>query len=386
MNQFLAASIFFICSLENFGSIRYAMLLPMLFVSFFIILISYDFKLTKINVISFSGISLITLVLGGMGYFETLTYISNINYTFFEFLSATIFKIVTVFVCIELVIRNINKIKNIVDITISIHALFFLIQFFLVYTTGYYPDPLSVLFDDPQRFGSGFSIPIIGDIYRPTGFYEEPSTYSSFMLLFISLRFILCNKIDRYIIIGLTTMLLSLSAAAIIYGGLVALYLVFTRGKPIFKTLFLLGTPFLIAIFTFFIFTRLNAVSDASSIRMNLIITVFTQPIDVILFGNGILGVPDALAEYIINNNLFKAGVSSLNDNGLWLFIIIKFGVVGLLLLVLLVFRSNIKPISKFMFVCLLITKLSFLYFSFFYYLFFIFYFKDNKDNKDNYG
>ncbi|MEX5485346.1 hypothetical protein IC611_02610 [Proteus mirabilis] len=50
-----------------------------------------------------------------------------------------------------------------------------------------------------------------------------------------------------------------------------------------------------------------------------------------LLFGNGMLGVVTAFSEYMKSGNLWKIDVAALNDNGLWLFIIIKIGMVGLL-------------------------------------------------------
>ncbi|WP_163390783.1 hypothetical protein [Enterovibrio norvegicus] len=164
-------------------------------------------------------------------------------------------------------------------------------------------------------------------------------------------------------------MILSLSVAAVIYGGVLLFYCIYQSKRSYIKYLIYLCLPILLCFLIYMAYQRLISIDTATDIRNNLLLYVFGQTYSEMLLGNGMLGVVDELASYMSEGTLWQAGVASLNDNGLWLFIINKIGVLGLIIFILLMWIKTKTRLNRLLLCLLMITKLSFLYFGFIFYI-----------------
>jgi hypothetical protein len=177
-------------------------------------------------------------------------------------------------------------------------------------------------------------------------------------------------------------MILSLSVASVVYGAALGLYLMLKSRGSYFKYIPFLLLPFIFYGLASLVFLRLDSVGNATDLRSNLIYVVFEQQYFQVLFGNGVLGVVDSLAEYVKAGNLWKAGVVTLNDNGLWLFIIMKFGLLGLIAFSFAFTKRLTTNLNLLLFLIVMLSKVSFLYFIFIFYLSVVYYL--DSDSSDS--
>lgn len=380
---FLCGMLFFLGSLENFGEKRY----PFMLLTLSLVFIVYTFK-SKLLIDKKTTLSLVTLflfsvLLGLLSQVEFLSYKSNIGYDSVSFIFATAFKLICAYFIISPLKKNRTDLLSVLNATLLIHVVLFYFQLLLVYVTGIYFDPMDILLGQAQRYNSNFSLPIVGSIYRPTGFYEEPSTYSAFIVCFLACKLLLGERPDKLVGLAVISIILSFSVASIAYGVAILLYLMFFYYRSSFKYLLYLALPIIFFCLLVVVESRINSIGSATDIRYGLLLSIFNQNYTEILFGNGILGVPTTLSEYLVSGTLWRAGVASLNDNGLWLFIILKFGVIGLVFLFSLMYRKVNTRLDKFFLMIVFVTKISLLNFTFVFYLLLIMsmsgYIYDNK-------
>ncbi|HAJ6910566.1 TPA: hypothetical protein HND16_22825 [Escherichia coli] len=136
--------------------------------------------------------------------------------------------------------------------------------------------------------------------------------------------------------------------------------------KKIQFVLLLLPAPF---VFYEIFKARLEALGGSGeSLRENLNKLVFSQDPLTLLFGNGLLGLPAEVSDLNSGAELWRLGIAALNDNGLWLFFIIKVGLVGLFILIIIMLLITRKKIDFIVFVILLLTKVTFFSFIFVFY------------------
>ncbi|KJF91575.1 hypothetical protein [Photobacterium leiognathi] len=364
---YISLFLVFIGFMENFGSIRYLFMMP-LFI-FLLIILCFSHKVMKSTINTFLVLIFFSFLLALPSYFNLYPHKGNFNYDLSDYFLGLLVKLLSIFIVFLFFKDDRGKMKDLINFVIILNVSFFLLQFILVYGTSYYLDPLYFLTGEVQRYKSNFSIPFIGYIYRPTGLYEEPSTYSAFIILLISARYYLDNKIDNILKISVFSVLLSFSVASIIYGFIVLLIFYRKTNNSYIKYLFFLFLPVLLIFLIYIGLERLGSIDTATSLRSNLLLKVFEQDKLEILFGNGMLGVIPSLSEYMKSGNLWAAGVAALNDNGLWLFIIIKFGIIGLITSIILFFKRVKSYTNRALFLIILLTKVSFLYFGFLFYL-----------------
>ncbi|WP_156030379.1 hypothetical protein [Chania multitudinisentens] len=176
-------------------------------------------------------------------------------------------------------------------------------------------------------------MPLIGSTFRPTGFFNEPSTYFSIVFTFVVIRYFLKERLEIIDKLALLSFFLTLSFAAVILSILFIAFLNIKgrrlfRFLPFFFFLVILSLPFLFELFE----ARTSGDYDAIGIRENLFQVLFDQPFIEIVFGNGPVGVPSAIAYLyqLESTSWAKNGFAAINDNGLIIFIFMKFGLVGL--------------------------------------------------------
>lgn len=357
--KFLLVICLFVFTLENHGNIRFVLLIP-IFLYFFL----YVF-LVKLNygpVKAASKIFFVLILVSILSYFSLTSYKENMGtYSAGDFFYTMTLKVFVVFLFFNVLNKNRNMLINVIETVLLIHLLMFFLQFITVYTSGYYPDLLEPFTGEASRFNWGLSMPIIGKTYRPTGFFNEPSTYLSIVFSLLCLKFYISRELSLINKAVLASLFLSLSFASVAAAA-AFLIIINLKGRSIYKylpiTLVVIAvvSPLVIDLYT----ARSSGDYDAIGIRFQLIFVVFTQNTLELLMGNGPVGVPSALAYLYKSDSISwaKAGVAAINDNGLWLFIIIKFGLLGLLSFL---FYVKYKSSSFICFMCialLLITKI----------------------------
>lgn len=368
LNTLLVFFIFF----ENLGEIRYTIIIP---ITILIISIKTILNQLKIKLHQFKSLILIIIsiiILGIPSYIELFPHKNNINYNYFQYITSMLMKIITCYIVFWSIDFKKKYAYKIIKYVLLINIAFFFLQLIIVYFTSYYIDPLLFLTGEKQRYLANFSIPIIGTVYRPTGFFEEPSTYAAFITCLIACKLYINNKVDIVIKLSIISIFMSLSVAAIFYGTLLSLVIfIKQKNSAFFKVIAFQLIPIIILFLFILIDYRLDSLNgSASSIRLNLIKYVFDQSLIELLFGNGMLGVVTAFSEYMKSGNLWKIDVAALNDNGLWLFIIIKVGIVGLLSFIFIMKNKLLNNNFNFsILLILLLTKLSFIYFGFIFYV-----------------
>lgn len=365
------SSVLILLTMVNFslGSTRYFIAIPLLLILWMFFFMKHRTLVKRNILIRFFLFSFLVLLLGLPSLFDVFPHKSNFEYTYFDYSFGLLFKIFCVYSVISCLDCDKHKLVKVLESLILINISFFYVQLFVVYSTSFYIDPLEFITGERQRYLSNFSLPVIGQIYRPTGFYEEPSTYSSIILILIACKLYVDKKVDRLVAFSIFSIILSFSVASMIYGSVLSLYLLVRSKGSYSKYLFYILLPFLL--YALFILgeSRLNAVSGAVDIRGNLLEHTFTQSVPEVMFGNGMLGVMSSLAEYMKLGNLWGAQVAALNDNGLWLFFVIKIGVIGLILTSLAFFIRVKTRFNRFLFLLILLTKVSMFYFVFILYV-----------------
>ncbi|OKP08191.1 hypothetical protein [Xenorhabdus thuongxuanensis] len=370
----LSTIILFIGMLENYQKLRYIIIFPCLIIIWMLILTKDKFILDKIHIKKTISIIIILIILSLPSYFDIGPHKNNLEYSFSQYSLGFTFKILSAFTIIYSFRNDIRVLNLIIRYCLIINLSIFFIQFIVVYSTSYYIDPLAIITGEHQRYGSRFFIPIIGQIYRPTGFFEEPSTYAAFITCLIACNLLVNKKIDTLMLISIFSVILSLSVAALIYGTFLLLFFLYKKNSNILKIITSLILPFFIILITYFALLRLNSLDGtATEIRFNLINLIFSQDAFSLIFGNGMLGMMNEITINLKNDTLWKLNIASLNDNGLWLFIIIKMGLIGLILFIICIYKKLKTKTDILFFYVILLTKINLFSFMLIFYLLIIY-------------
>lgn len=363
---FLSLYVFF-CIAENLPEYRYIIALVMLVISR---MFSPEIYINRQYISTLAICVAIIFLLSGLGHMEVLTYKNNIEYNTINALLSLNFKLILVFFAI-CCCKDKFEFYRVIGYCIVFHSSFFVFQVLMVYSTGFYIDAVFFFSGEVSRYGGGFTLPFIGSIYRGTGMYVEPSTYASFVTILVILRLNIKGSLDRVDWIAIITCIFTFSIAAIFNGVLIsALY--FLRNKNGYEKKIVILFPVL----AFFpvVYSLLYEIIEkrisytngtAISIRENLVNVVFDQSWSEVLLGSGLLGYPTDIAHYLQQGTLWEVNLPALNDNGMWLFIIIKFGVLGLFFLIIF-FKKIQNDIGIFIITLIVfLTKISILNFIF---------------------
>ncbi|MFZ3410116.1 hypothetical protein [Vibrio chagasii] len=278
--------------------------------------------------------------------------------------------IVSLLACLfTVIVRNEScrlQLAFVVKLVLSLHVIFFFVQYFVVHLSGYYIDFVRLFTSEESRY-INYHTSLLLLKYRPTGMFVEPSTYSAAITaLTISHAFLQNNKPSksRLIILSMFSMLLSLSSAAIF--EFILLYFAFYFNLKSRKGIYLI----LISIFSFAVFmffadgfvdSTVNKIDATKHVREGLLYQIYVaRNIEYILFGYGFYGIEQTLFD--LGSNDFEYRIASFNDAGLINYIALKFGLLGLFLPVFIMFyfrksKSKILCISS-----LLISKLSYIH------------------------
>ncbi|MDC9524633.1 hypothetical protein PSH54_03795 [Pseudoalteromonas sp. Angola-30] len=359
--NFLLIFCIFILSLENHGNIRFILCIPPVI---YFIFYAFYVNFNKATLTAYIKLFLFLILISVISYLGGLSYKENMKaYSLSDFFYATSFKLLIVYFAVNTLNNKKNNLVLILNKVLAIHVTLFFVQFILVYTSGYYLDFLEPFTAETSRYTWGVSVPVIGATYRPTGFFNEPSTYLSIVFSLLCVKYYFTGfltKVDRLVILSL---FLSLSFASIAI-AVIFLVLINLKGKKIYRYLppitviILLIIPVVIDLYVM----RTSGSYDALGIRYRLFDIAISQSWLEIMFGNGPVGVPDALS-YLFRSDTIswtKEGVAAINDNGLAFFLFLKFGVIGIIAIIYCVFSRGQGMLRPLCLMLLFLTKIKF--------------------------
>lgn len=269
-------------------------------------------------------------------------------------IGSRLFLPVLIFLCYWFACAACQSPKKFVDaikLVILIHCLFFLAQFLVFLFSGYLIDYLEPITGESQRaLGGNYEIAILPNFIRATGLYNEPGTYSTYLMLFLVFSKDL-EKIAGFRSIGkpvellvLITVMLSFSNFGFIFVGFYLFFSFFANtgfskrsGFQLSKFLF---NIFLMAAILFcgFIFyeyfqQRFFSSSSESGIEFRIfgLMNVLTN-VDWVemLFGKGFSAPVET----------YDGVPLPIQDIGFWFGIIYHVGLVGAIVMSLCIFSS----------------------------------------------
>ena len=251
------------------------------------------------------------------------------------------------------------KFKDSLKIVLITHCIFFLFQFFWFLITGIFIDFLEPVTGEAQRaFGGGYEISFLPQFIRPTGLFNEPGTYATYVMLMLVLYKDICviadsiKRKDLWIeMLAISTVLLSFSVFGYVY---VILYVLFSKrlkhASGFHFTVLVVIALGGLALFWEYFQQRFQFREDDSGLEFRLTgILSFFQNLNWlnVLFGRG----------FSADLVTWNGDAIVLQDIGFWFGLIYYFGILGLILF------------SFFLFVCLKSAKKDNLYNSYFYLL-----------------
>lgn len=383
-DKIVLSLLIFLISLENHGNFR--LIISIAVICTYILFKPNRFIDRKLVYVVFCFWLILTLITI-TSYLSYLSYKNNmLGYDNIDFYLSMISKLALATSILYVSKLNKDVIKSSLLMVLKIHIYIFYLQLLVVYASGYYIDLLHPFTGESARYTWGVSVPIIGNIYRPTGLYNEPSTYGAFIICLFALKYSISSRLDRTDKLAIGSLLLSFSFATMACGLLILYFSGENKNNKIIKfsllSMLVIG---ILPIILNLLSMRTSGSYDAIGIRMGLFDIIFSQQIFDIIFGSGPVGVPFEI-EYLINNpnaSWTKAGLPAINDNGLATFLLLKFGVIGFVL-TLMYIKASTNTNSKFL--CssiLLLTKIKYSSVLFIFYLIFIWLSKRIENEKN---
>ncbi|HHQ6549496.1 TPA: hypothetical protein ACSTJE_004534 [Serratia fonticola] len=260
--------------------------------------------------------------------------------------------------------KGIRDLKFAISAVLFLHVAVFLSQTIIVYTTGYYLDFIAPITGEESRYENYILGGALSGIlrYRATGFYVEPSTYASAITcLIMGATALKVNK--KIIYVALLSLLLNFSTIGIILFVLVSIALFVRKIKIAYIFAAIIILLIILAMYNDVVFQFIDdfmyKVDATSGSRYKLIDYIYFDKYgNFNFFGAGFYNIPSELYAKISYGDY---SVAALNDAGLINFIFLKFGVFALLPVTYLFYRT--KGITlKLLFVCVFISKISFLF------------------------
>lgn len=262
------------------------------------------------------------------------TYFVNSFVNKFLFLSVVVLAWVTLLVLVKY-----HQIIKYLPSLIVIHVMFFYIQILVYYSSGYFIDYVLFFTGEESRYSFFEQAQEYTQIIRPTGFYVEPSTYTGAMTCLLGAYLITFGKKFNLIVcLVLLSMVLSMSTSGIIIAGLFTGYLLVLNisGKKIFYAacisflVFLLVGTLWFDVILEFATLQINKFERGYEARAGLTSYILNREGVNFLVGMGPFSFEKALlAQLPITGD---SSIVTLNDSGVVIFLMIQFGILGLLL------------------------------------------------------
>ncbi|MFD2269784.1 hypothetical protein [Vibrio thalassae] len=229
-----------------------------------------------------------------------------------------------------------------IQLVLIVHVTVFFLQFFVVYLTDYYIDFVHFFSGQNSRYLSYVKVGLIG-MYRPTGLLVEPSTY--FGVVFCLYMALKCStyKIKRYIEYAvIASFLLTFSSVAYV---VLVIYFVsrFNKLGIVTNAIIVLFFSILSVMYFSEITPHIEKIVNSSQIRIALVDYLINRDIDLLLLGPSMFGIEQQLYD-LASGNISSAThynrVASINDVGTLVFLMVKLGMTGILLYMVMLFLS----------------------------------------------
>ncbi|MGT5975038.1 hypothetical protein ACRWUA_14625 [Escherichia coli] len=361
--KFILALSFFLLSLTSHTTFVYIPALALLII--YSILSRSLFPITKNNLLSF--FAFFVFIFSSALYFKTLSdNISDASEA--SFYNNLLFSFI-LFFCVLILAKIFNN-KNChndasfaIKFILLVHASVFIVQFVVVYSTGEYIDLIKPVTGEDSRYLNYIMSGSMSDmlLYRVTGMYIEPSTYASAMTCMIMAG--VAMGVNRKIILfSLLTLLLNFSTIGVILFAMVTASIFIRNINMRFIIASLLVVSFLVAINYEIIFKFIDdfmfKFSVTSGSRFKLMEYIYLDHGLIRVLGSGFFNIPkDLLAE--ISSGDYT--IAAINDAGLFSFLVLRFGIL-VVAPVIYVFSKMRDIRLKFLLICILISKMSFLF------------------------
>lgn len=254
-----------------------------------------------------------------------------------------------------------KRLKKVLGLFILIHSFAIFLQVYTFFIFNYQLDFLVNITGEIQRTGTGNFIFLGKQLFRPTGFFSEPSTYAVHILPIILLYFKITKKINLIGAFGIISVFLTFSAVLVVMLAIFILFLLISNNinnliylykKNKFIIITLLTPLFIIipSLIGYFINSLpgkmfSNSFSNDPK-RGDLFIYLFNNP-SKLFFG---IGFTPTLSNGF--NNFI------VNDNGLLIYLMLRFGFFGAILLFILLYKIK-DNYCKGVFIILWVSKLS---------------------------
>lgn len=314
---------------------------------------SYKYLLILFFVIAFisvDGVFFLFDIFGLNSFMSESAYKNNFVYLFYLCL-------LTISIVSTIKLAPNGSIKSVFCYIMLVHLIAFYMQFFLYYCFGVYIDFVEPFTGEESRYFNYYSDRSILNFLtgRVTGFYTEPSNFSSVMVCLLYINFYL--KANRFLIFfGLLSLILNFSSLGIFQFLVIILFFIFSVNIKVipFFIFALLISSFSESLNSFWL-DAFNKFNDAKGTRLEMMIMYVKHPVfDLNFFGYGYFNIPKNVEEYLLKYT------SAINDVGLLFFFIMKFGlVIGLFVLAFIIISSP-SLISLGFLIAVIFSKLSF--------------------------
>jgi len=248
-----------------------------------------------------------------------------------------------------------------------VHVFIFLIQFFLYWIGAGFIDFVQPFTGESSRYvGFDQSLGVFG-AFRATGFFSEPSNYSGVIFILLAIIKIEDNfKLDSALAFGVGTIFMSFSTAGVIIAGVFLVVVLLRENQFSVSRVMLLGACALAAVYNYEVLIELFLSQErkyevTSGSRTGLLDFAMARDGLAFLMGYGPFGVEGELL-YGAIDTAGKRVVASLNDSGMLVFLLINFGLLGMVFYGFLLYKNTVGLISLFVFVLATLTKISLFY------------------------
>jgi len=249
------------------------------------------------------------------------------------------------------------SLKTTIKWYLFVNIIFFYIQFFGFYLFGFEIDYLVNITGEKQRmFAGSFNFPYFNSFIRPTGLYQEPGTYATFLSPFIALfgRYSESKQNKKLYYSAILSLFLSFSTFGIIFGSIILL--LSKKVRPSLKVIIgcvvsLISYPY---IHYRFVLSKATDVDVGFGFRINQI----TETVNILknntqswFFGTNLLS--------IVPKNVQLTG--AYNDSSLLLYLILFLGPILTITTIILIGREFLKGdlFSKTGIIILFLSKIS---------------------------
>lgn len=244
---------------------------------------------------------------------------------------------------------------NTISPILWVHVVAFYAQLIYYLSSGKYLDFVEPVTGEQSRYESFYGATKFGiGSIRPTGLSVEPSTYF-YVVLGLAILLILLGGFKKYrllLILTIGSMYLSFSTAAVIIATLFVLYLFFSLRLR-------LRYYFSIAIIAsgIIIFGKLSPLLDmyssqqdkfqnSSGIRIDLIKLVLDRENSTQILAYGPFAI-DKKITFSSTSDLGNHTIASVNDSGIFVFMWLEFGYLGILLFIALCYWQYTRGIEN---------------------------------------